>query len=147
MDTVVAVAGTLLGGVVGVLGVVIVDWRARAEQRRQKLSDASEQLVGAAAEHRQHQYLKIEARRRGEPDTDQARHERYAARTQVTKARAALRRATRDADLLELARQLVDASFALGDAPDDQVKTVGDSARAAHDAFDEASARAVFQHR
>lgn len=146
-ESIVAVAGTLLGGLLQYAITAFGDRRATAERRRQALVDAVPTLLGALTDHRRHQYLKIVARREGSPDTVEAREQRYAARSAATKAMAALQMATQDRTLLDLARRAVDASFALGDAPDDNVQAAGDTARTAHDAFQEAAARLVYEQR
>ncbi|QES45174.1 hypothetical protein DEJ49_33065 [Streptomyces venezuelae] len=144
-SAIVLVAGTLLGGL---LQYLITDWRARSERRREALADAAGALLGSLAALRQEQYEKIVARRQGVADSLDDMRTRYAARTAVTTARGALRLATRDAAVVATARQAIGATFALGDAPDDaDLQTVGDAARDAHDAFEDAAVAAVHARR
>lgn len=145
---IVAVLGTLGGAVTASLiqyvTAVRVQRAAETERRRDALAATAPVFLAALVDHRRHQYLKIAARREGHPDTPEAREARYEARSAVTAARGALRMATRDRRLLDLATVAVDTAFALGDAVDDAaVEAAGDAARAAHDALEEAAATAV----
>lgn len=143
MSTAIITAVAALAGVL--LSTLITNWQTRTDRQRQQHDQAAqnaERLLGVLAEHRQHQYLKIQGRRRGYDETKDDLKDRYTARTQVTQARAAFLRTNRNPQLLDLARRAVDTSFALGDAPDDQVQAAGDRARDAHNAFQ----HAAFQH-
>jgi hypothetical protein len=149
LTTLVAVLGTLMGaGVAGVmqhLTTTRTTEAVRVERRRQALVEAFPALLGALVDHRRHQYLKIVARREGEPDTAAARTARYEARSGVSKTMAAVQMATRDGELLRLAHEAVNTAFALGDAPsDDAVAEAGDRARQAHDALRDAAAAYVY---
>jgi hypothetical protein len=132
----------------GVAGLVqySLHWAGRRDRRFEEVKAALLWVLDACAEHRGHQYLKIRARRDQLADTVEARRERYAARTAVTTGMNALTLATDDGELLDLARELVGYSFALGDAADQDVDTVGDEARAAHQALQDAAARYIHQH-
>ncbi|MGW6741669.1 hypothetical protein ACWGDX_13235 [Streptomyces sp. NPDC055025] len=137
-SAIVAVVGTLLGAVVAGGMQHLAAALARRDQRRREVAAAAEGLLGAATDHRSHQYLKRVARRDGLPDTGEAREKRYAAHSATTKAMTALMVATSDRRLISLARDLVNASFALGDA--DDLDAAGDLARHAHNAFQTAVA-------
>lgn len=139
--TVVAVTGTLLGVVVAGGMQYLMALSNRRDQRRQTLTDAVVALLGAATDHRSHQYLKVVARRDGLAETVEARQGRYAARSATTKALTALTVATQNPELLRLGRDLVDASFAIGDAAD--LDAAGGRARTAHDAFQNSAAHHI----
>ncbi|MCX4911823.1 hypothetical protein [Streptomyces sp. NBC_00878] len=140
MSTAIMTAAAALAGVL--LSALITNWQNHTDRKRQQQDQAAknaEALLGALAEHRQHQYLKIQTRRRSYDETKDDLKDRYAARTHVTRARAAFLRTNRDPHLLELARQAVDTSFALGDTPDNQLQAAGDLAREAHNALQNAA--------
>lgn len=132
-----ALAGVLLTQVTG----LVESRREKTAWWRERLLEALAELLAAAVDHRRHQYLKIAARREGSSDTRETREARYEARSDVTKAMAAVQIATRDPEILRLAHQAVDTSFALGDAPDDEVDTAGDTARDAHNQLQEKAAQ------
>lgn len=144
---IVAAAAALAGVLLTQLTGFLPDRRAKVEWWREKRLDALSELLAAGVDHRRHQYLKIAARRDGQPDTPDTREARYEARSAVTKAMAAVQIATRDPELLRLAHQLVDASFALGDATGTGVDTVGDTARDAHNQLQDKAAELAHELR
>ncbi|MEU7663373.1 hypothetical protein [Streptomyces lincolnensis] len=140
--------GTLAGAVVAGLMQYLTSTRtartALAERRRQALADAIPALLAAVVRHREQQYLKIEARREGLGDTPETRQARYAARSAVTSAMDTLHMVTRDADLIAVAQEAVDAAFALGDAAPQDLSAAGLRARKAHTALREVGARHLY---
>jgi len=136
IGTLLAVLGTLGGALVAGLLQHLTTTRseraARSERHRQTLAAAVPALLSALVRHREQQYLKIVARRTGEPETDEDRRARYAARSAVTSAMDDLHMATRDDTLLGLAQEAVDATIALGDAAPDEADAVGMRARVTH---------------
>jgi hypothetical protein len=147
LATIVAVIGTLLGGVVAGGLQHLTSTRtteaAKAERRRQAVADAIPALLAALVRHREQQYLKHVARREQQPDTAEARTARYAARSAVTSAMDTLHMATDDTRLIALAQSAVDAAMALGDATPDHLDTAGLHARQAHTALRETGARHI----
>lgn len=148
ITTLVAVLGTLAGAVVAGLMQHLTATRnartAAAERRRQALADAVPALLAAIVTHREHQWLKVAARRDGQPDTTEARQARYTARSAVTSAMDALHMATDNRDLLATAQDAVNAAMAIGDVPDDERDAAGLRARQAHTALREAGAKALY---
>ncbi|MGJ5898459.1 protein kilB [Streptomyces niveiscabiei] len=146
--TLIAVFGTLAGTVVAGLMQHLTAARtaraALAERRREALAGAVPALLAALVGHREQQYLKIAARREGREDTPEARSARYAARSAVTSAMDTLHMVTRDAELLTLAQDAVNAAMAVGDAPEGELDAAGLRARKAHTALREAGARYVY---
>jgi hypothetical protein len=146
--TLLAVFGTLAGTVVAGLMQHLNSARtakaAAAERRRQALAEAIPALLSAVVRHREQQYLKIEARKEGLADSPEARQARYAARSAVTSAMDTVHMVTRDAGLIAAAQEAVDAAFALGDVPADEVPAAGLRARKAHTALREAAARHLY---
>ncbi|MFT9477427.1 hypothetical protein [Streptomyces sp. Mo3] len=146
--TLIAVLGTLAGTVVaGFMQHLTAARTARAaadERRRQALAEAIPALLTGLARHREQQYLKIVARREGQPDATEARQTRYAARTAVTSAMDTLFMATQDRALLAVAQEAVDAAMALGDASEPELDAAGLRARKAHTALREAGARHLY---
>jgi hypothetical protein len=94
--------------------------------------------------HREHQWLKIRARRDGEQQTPDDIKARYAARTAVTAAMDRLHMTVRNPALLAAAQTAVDTAFALGNTPADQVDAAGDQARKAHTALRTAAANHLY---
>lgn len=148
MTTLIAVLGTLAGAVVaGLMQHLTTAHTARnatAERRRQALADAVPALLAAIVRHREHQWLKVAARRDGLPDSAEARQARYAARSAVTSAMDTLHMATRNRELLTAAQEAVDAAMALGDASADELDAAGLRARQAHTALRDAGARHLY---
>ena len=148
ITTLVAVLGTLAGAVVAGLMQHLTAARnartAAAERRRQALADAVPALLAAIVTHRGHQWLKVAARRDGQPDTTEARQARYAARSAVTSAMDALHMATANRELLAAAQAAVDAAMAIGDVPESERDAAGLRARQAHTALREAGAKALY---
>ncbi|GAA2219394.1 hypothetical protein GCM10010400_76450 [Streptomyces aculeolatus] len=138
--TIIAVVGALAGA----FGTTALQYvTTTRQQRRQALADAVKALLAAIVGHREHQWLKIAARRDGLRDVEGAREKRYAARSSVTSAMDAVYMATRDSALLAAAQEAIDAAFALGDAPEDEIDAAGERARKAHTALRLAAAKAV----
>ncbi|MFW6695258.1 pRL2-23 [Streptomyces sp. MAR4 CNX-425] len=146
--TLIAVLGTLAGAVVAGLMQHLTTARAArnatAERRRQALAEAVPALLAAIVTHREHQWLKVAARRELQPDTAEARQARYAARSAVTSAMDTLYMATTDRELLAMAQAAVDAAMAIGDVPDDERDEAGLRARQAHTALRETAAKALY---
>lgn len=143
---IVGAVAVLVGAGLAALAQYGIHVATRRERDREEIKSALLWVLDACAEHRGHQYLKIRTRRELVADTVENLRERYAAHTAVTKAMNALAMATDDRELLDLARELVGYSFALGDAAHEDVDTVGNQARAAHDALQAAAARFIHQH-
>jgi hypothetical protein len=143
--TLIAVLGTLAGALVaGFMQHLTTTRTARealAERRRAALAEAVPALLAAVVRHREQQYLKIEARKGGLPDSEDARRARYAARSAVTIAMDRLHMVTDDPELLAVAQEAVDAAMAVGDVPDAEVPAAGLRARKAHTALRLAGAR------
>ncbi|WP_282699405.1 hypothetical protein [Streptomyces sp. CC219B] len=137
-------AGTVVAGLMQHLNSARTAKAAAVERRRQALAEAIPALLSAVVRHREQQYLKIEARREGVADSPEARQARYTARSAVTSAMDTLHMVTRDADLIAVAQEAVDAAFALGDVPSEDVPTAGLRARQAHTALREAAARHLY---
>ncbi|MFF7764225.1 hypothetical protein [Streptomyces griseorubiginosus] len=147
--TLVAVFGTLAGalvtGLLQHLTAARTQSAARAEARRQALTEAVPGLLKAVVEFREVQFLKIRAKQEGREDTQEAVERRYTARSRMTAAHDTLFLATSDNELLAVAQEAVTAAIALGDvAPNqDEVNVARDRARRAHTALRAAGARAV----
>ncbi|MFI5756555.1 protein kilB [Streptomyces sp. NPDC051569] len=146
--TILAILGTLAGTLVaGFMQHRTTSRTARdavVERRRQALAEAVPALLAALVRHREQQYLKIVARREGEPETAEARQVRYAARSGVTGAMDTLHMATDHPALLALAQEAVDAAFALGDVPAQELDAAGLRARQAHTALRTAGAAHLY---
>lgn len=146
--TLIAVLGTLAGTVVAGLMQHLTTARtarnATDERRRQALAEAVPALLAAIVRHREHQWLKVAARRDEQPDTAEARQARYAARSAVTSAMDTLHMVTRVGGLLATAQEAVDAAMALGDAGADELDAAGLRARQAHTALRETGARHLY---
>ncbi|WP_407563338.1 hypothetical protein [Streptomyces sp. 184] len=136
-------AGALASGVMQHLTTSRRERAERAERRRRQLAEAVPALLAAIVGHREHQWLKVAAKRDGLSDTVEARQARYAARSAVTSAMDALYMATQDRALLVAAQNAVDAAMALGDAAEDELDAAGLWAREAHTALRKAAAKAV----
>lgn len=146
-DTIVAVAGTLLGGL---LTFLAGDRRARLERERHEFVDAVNGVLAAFVAFREQQYLKIEDRRQGIPDTRETRQARYGTRSAFTTAIDQLYTATTDRALLDLVDEARRLAVALGDtAPvggpvdDMAVAEIGDQARQIHTALRNAAHHAL----
>ncbi|MFJ3194172.1 hypothetical protein ACIQKE_17960 [Streptomyces griseoviridis] len=143
--TLIAVFGTLAGTVVAGFMQHLTTARAlreaAAERHRAALAAAVPALLAAIVRHREQQYLKIENHAEGRADTPEARQARYAARSAVTSAMDTLHMVTRDAGLLAVAQDAVNAAMAIGDVPADQLPAAGLRAREAHTALRVAGAR------
>ena len=146
-DTIVAVAGTLLGGL---LTFLVGDRRARVERERRELVDAVNGVLAAFVAFRSKQYLKIAARREGRSDSDETRAARYDARSALTTAIDQMYTATADQQLLitaewarELAVALGDAAPAGGPVDETAVNEIGEQARQIHTALRNAAHHAL----
>ncbi|MEV8127748.1 hypothetical protein AB0P07_27340 [Streptomyces sp. NPDC085944] len=143
---IIAVLGTLLGALTAGAMQHLTVVAARRDRDRKALADAAAALLGAATDHRRHQYLKHVMRRKGEEETPEIRAARHEARSGMTKAPTQLTLTTDDAALLRLAVGLVDASTEVGE-PDYEdrvaVDASDDRARDAHTAFETAAARCL----
>ncbi|WP_326729175.1 hypothetical protein [Streptomyces phaeochromogenes] len=140
---IVAVIGTLLGAVTAGVMQHLTTVAARRDRDRQALAAAVAALLGAATDHRRHQYLKHVMRRQSHEETMEIRAARYEARSEMTKALTSLTLVTDDASLLGLADTLVQRSTDMGEPPHDDydaVNAAGDRAREAHAAFQAAAA-------
>lgn len=141
MGTTIIAALAALAGAFGTSALQYVT--TTRQQRRQALAAAVRELLAAIVRHREHQWLKIAARREGVRDADGAREARYAARSAVTSAMDALHMATRDGGLLGTAQEAVDAAMALGDTPEEGLDAARLRAQKAHTALRLAGAKAV----
>ncbi|WP_344400627.1 protein kilB [Streptomyces longisporus] len=140
---IIAVLGTLLGAVTAGVLQQFATKSARRDRDRQALAAAVAGLLGAATDHRSHQYLKHVLRRQGGEETLELRAARYEARSAMTKALTALVIATDDPGLLALAERLVAASNEVGEQPHADrtaVDEAGNRAREAHAALQRAAA-------
>ncbi|MDT0347542.1 hypothetical protein [Streptomyces litchfieldiae] len=113
--TLIAVLGTLGGAVTTGLVQHLADRSRKREHARRDLADAIEGLLAAIVTHREQRWLRVAATREARPDSPEARERRYAARSQVTRARDRLAMTTNDAELLAAAQAAIDTTNALGD--------------------------------
>ncbi|MFF0428376.1 hypothetical protein ACFYUJ_28755 [Streptomyces sp. NPDC004520] len=130
--SIIAVLGTLLGALVAGVLQHFFTLSARRDRDRQALTAAVAGLLGAATDHRRHQYLKHVVRRSGEDEGLELRVARYEAQSGVTKALTALMLATDDATLLRLANDVVDASGEIKEHAHDDRLAIDDAAERAH---------------
>ncbi|MGW7268278.1 hypothetical protein [Streptomyces sp. NPDC054842] len=141
---IISVIGTLLGALVVGGMQQLTTKAARRERARQDLIEAANLLLDGATDHRSHQYLKHVARQQDREDTPEARQERYAARSAMTKGLSRFEFATQSSTLLRLASELVSTSLAIGEADsanEIEINRAGDRAREAHKAMRQAIAR------
>ncbi|MEU0630632.1 hypothetical protein [Streptomyces sp. NPDC005989] len=132
---IIAVLGTLLGALAAGAMQHLITLSARRDRDRQALAAAVAGLLGAATDHRRHQYLKHASRRvGGTPEAPETRAARWEAKSAMTKALTALKLATDDPALLRLAGGLVDASREVGDPSDDDRPAIADSSDRTHQA-------------
>jgi hypothetical protein len=140
--SVIAVAGTLLGGALTYFlqerGTRRRDDAVRAAEVRREMRAVCGAFLGALTAMRQHQFHRYGLRVAGAPEVERAAAERRAleARTAVTEALAALQLCTDDQAVLDHATRAVDVAFTLHRAadPEDMDHRAAD-ARGAHDAF------------
>ncbi|MFJ2399833.1 hypothetical protein ACIOUE_00915 [Streptomyces xanthochromogenes] len=139
----------LIGALFGALATGLAQYAmhlvGRRERRREAVAAAVAGVLGTSRAHRGRQYLKHVARREGLPDTLEARETRYDAQSAMQDAMDAVITDVADAELRRLARDLVGASLALGDADPAALDTVGDRARDMTDALRAALARYLHQ--
>jgi type II secretory pathway pseudopilin PulG len=114
-NSLIAVLGTLAGVVLASLMQYLTDARGRRERQRQALAAAISDLLVAVLTLREQQWLKIAATRDGQPDTPDARAQRYAARSRLTVAHDQFAMTTNAADLLAAARKAGNAALELCD--------------------------------
>ncbi|GGV42585.1 hypothetical protein [Streptomyces spectabilis] len=114
-STLIAVLGTLAGAASASLTAHWTDRRARAEEHRQRVLDATAQLLAAALAYRELFWLHIAALRDGEPQTREARADLYRARSVVTQAFDRLALTTADPALTEIAVEVAWSAIDLGD--------------------------------
>ncbi|MFD4916142.1 hypothetical protein ACFWNR_23320 [Streptomyces virginiae] len=141
---IIAVLGTLLGALAAGAMQHLITLSARRDRDRQALAAAVAGLLGAATDHRRHQYLKIAIRAAAEVETPEQRAGRYEAKSGMTKTLTVLTLATDDATLLRLAVGLVDASKEVGEPAYDSRMPIdgsGDRAHQAHAAFESGAAQ------
>lgn len=146
-DSIIAVAGTLLGGL---LTFLAGDRRARMERERAEFVDAVNGVLAAFVAFREQQYLKIADRRQQIADTRESRQARYGARSALTTAIDQMHTATADRQLLDLGDDARRVAVALGDAapadgPVDEtaVTEIGEQARQIHTALRNAAHHAL----
>ncbi|MGW4250322.1 hypothetical protein [Streptomyces californicus] len=101
-DSVIAVIGTLAGGLLVTVTQQVTDRRTQREQHRAQVADLTGQLLSAVLRYRQLYWLRIDALRAGEPDPV-ARSDIYEARSAVTEARDRLALAVTDETILRAA--------------------------------------------
>lgn len=113
--TVIAVLGTLGGAALVTAAQHLLDRRARAERQLVTLTEAVRALLGAVLTYRERYWLLIAALRDGHAETAEDRAARYAARSDVTRARDGLALITPDVDLIAAAEEAVWSALELGD--------------------------------
>ncbi|NEE27975.1 hypothetical protein G3M53_21230, partial [Streptomyces sp. SID7982] len=67
-ESAIAVIGTLAGGLMVTVTQQLTDRRRQREQHRERVADLTGQLLSAALRYRQLYWLRVDARRAGEPD-------------------------------------------------------------------------------
>ena len=117
-SSIIAVAGTLLGGTLAGLLQVRVERAARADRRAEALRVALGELVAALGDHRRAMWHREELRLNGlsQETVEKARAASHATRSAVTAPLVTV--SVLEPSLAEPARQAVQAAFALRDAPD-----------------------------
>lgn len=113
-DSIVAVAGTLAGGMLAVATQQLTDRRTRAEAHRIEVSGLIADLLAAVLGYRELYWLRVDSLRAGEPDPVQ-RAAIYRARSAVTQARDRLALSSAAPSLLEAAREAVRSALELSD--------------------------------
>ncbi|MEV8048946.1 hypothetical protein [Streptomyces bacillaris] len=113
-ETIIAVIGTLAGGLLVTVTQQLADRRTRREHHRQQVADLTGQLLSAALRYRQLYWLRTDALRAGEPDPV-ARADFYQARSDVTEARDRLALVVTDEALLRAAGRAAWAALDLSD--------------------------------
>lgn len=120
-SSIIAVAGTLLGGALAGLLQIRMDRAARIDRRAEALRVALGELVAALGDHRRAMWHREELRLKGlkQETVEKARAASHATRSAVTAPLVAV--SVLEPSLAEPARQAVQAAFALRDAPDQEV--------------------------
>ncbi|MEQ4610667.1 hypothetical protein ABMX48_31640 [Streptomyces cavourensis] len=113
-ETIIAVIGTLAGGLLVTLTQQLTDRRARREQHRAQVAELTGQLLSAVLRYRQLYWLRTDALRAGEPDPV-VRSDFYQARSDVTEARDRLALVVTDEGLLQAAGRAAWAALDLSD--------------------------------
>ncbi|MFH9563554.1 hypothetical protein [Streptomyces globisporus] len=113
-ESAIAVIGTLAGGLKVTVTQQLTDRRRRLEQHRERVADLTGQLLSAALRYRQLYWLRVDARRAGEPDPV-VRADFYQARSDVTEARDRLALAVNDETLLRAAGRAAWSALGLSD--------------------------------
>ncbi|AZM55727.1 hypothetical protein DMA15_26660 [Streptomyces sp. WAC 01529] len=114
-STLIAVLGTLAGAGLASLTAHWTDRRARAAEHRQRVLDATAQLLAAALAYRERFWLQIADLRDGEPQSREARADLYRARSAVTQAFDRLALTTTDPELTTIAVETAWSAIDLGD--------------------------------
>ncbi|MFD5750752.1 hypothetical protein [Streptomyces sp. NPDC127033] len=122
-DTLIAVLGTLAGVALASSTQLLTDRRSRAEQQRQRLAEAIDQLLGALLLYRELYWLVIADIREGETETRDARAARYRARSEITQARDRLGLATASPELTAAAKE---AAWSVIDLSDIELSSITD---------------------
>jgi hypothetical protein len=120
-SSIIAVAGTLLGGALAGLLQIRMERAARVDRRAEALRVALGELVAALGDHRRAMWHREELRLKGlkQETVEKARAASHATRSAVTAPLVAV--SVLEPSLAEPARQAVQAAFALRDAPDQEV--------------------------
>ncbi len=143
-SSIIAVAGTLLGGTLAGLLQVRMERAARADRRAEALRVALGELVAALGDHRRAMWHREELRLKGlsQEAVDKARAASHATRSAVTAPLVAV--SVLEPSLAEPARQAMLAAFALRDAPDhENLASQREAAISATDALVAAAGRAM----
>ncbi|MFD6658871.1 hypothetical protein ACFWEB_27445 [Streptomyces parvus] len=113
-ESAIAVIGTLAGGLLVTVTQQLTDRRRQREQHRERVADLTGQLLSAALRYRQLYWLRVDARRAGEPDPV-VRADFYQARSDVTEARDRLALTVTDETLLRAAGRAAWSALELSD--------------------------------
>lgn len=143
-SSIIAVAGTLLGGALAGLLQVRVERAARADRRAEALRVALGELVAALGDHRRAMWHREDLRLKGlsQEAVERARAASHATRSAVTAPLVAV--SVLEPSLAEPARKAMLAAFALRDAPDhDTLASRREAAISATDALVAAAGRVM----
>jgi hypothetical protein len=114
-STLVAVLGTLAGVALASATQVWADRRVRAEQERQRIVDAVDNLLAAVITYRELFWLLVADLRDGVPEGREARAARYRARSEITRARDRLVLLVNDHALHTAAQEATRSAIELSD--------------------------------
>ncbi|MFF8645817.1 hypothetical protein [Streptomyces sp. NPDC015345] len=114
-STLIAVLGTLGGAALAGLTAHWTDRRARALEHRQRVLDATAQLLAAALAFREQYWLQVADLRDGMPLGREARADLYRARSAVTAAFDRLALTVTDPELTAIAVEAAWSAIDLGD--------------------------------